>query len=792
MRTYMIIPTYDTIVLPDVEYQLGCENFTEQEKSRVKIDGNRAILLPIREEKTKDKVTIRDFYGYGVLAEIESITDMPGGVRLHVQTREKVEILDLSITDGMLEGTFRALDEVSDITQAGEQECLENLKKTTLDISRHIQGGNLAAGFVKSCNTVSEYASMFCQFFGMTPDEKYDLLATDSMKERCNLIQEALMRFQGTIELQIDMNRRYDESEGNVYKKAAIRKQIGMLEAELSDLDPESESEENEYKAKIEKAHMPEEAEKEAKRILKRYMEAQPNDPEKNMMETWLDFITALSWQLPEEMTPIDLGAARGILDRDHYGLEKVKDRIIEQLAVMTLKNEQGGSILLLVGAPGTGKTSLGKSIAESLGREYVRISLGGVRDEAEIRGHRRTYIGAMPGRIMEGIKRAGTMNPVVVLDEVDKMSAGYNGDPTSALLEVLDPEQNNNFTDHYMNVPYDLSNVFFICTANTTDTIPGPLLDRMEMIPLSGYTPVEKFHIGKEHLFPRALEDAGLTKEQLSITDGAIRKMIEGYTMEAGVRGLKKQFDALCRRAASKIVSDDLSSIRVKEKDLGDFLGRKKISHDDAMKKSREGVATGLAWTQVGGEILFIETTATPGKGNIIITGQLGDVMKESATISVSLLKSIFVSPSLDFSDKDIHIHVPQGAVPKDGPSAGVTLFTALTSLLTGKKVSPKLAMTGEISLRGQVLPIGGLQEKLMAAQRAGIQTVLIPKENEKDLEDVAKEVLDALEIIPVSTVEDVILHALHMDLPTNKGTLFTSSYADFEKAMRHPRVRT
>ena len=787
MRRYMIIPVYDTIVLPDVEYQLGCENFSDAERSRAKIDGDRAILLPIKEEKTKDKVSLDDFYGLGVLAEIKEIAEIPGGVRLHVQTREKVRVEDMDVIDGMLEGSFSVREEVADISYAGERDCLEKLKKTTLDISRHIQGGHIAAGFLKSCATVGEYASLFCQFFGMSPDEKYELLETDSMRERCNLVQEALMRFQGAIELQVDMNRRFDATEGNAYKKAAIRKQIGMLEAELNDLEPEEGSEENDYKARIQKAHMPEEAEKEALRMLKRYSEAQPNDPERNMMENWLDFVTALAWQVGEKK-PIDLTRARKILDRDHYGLEKVKDRIIEQLAVMTLKKEDGGSILLLVGAPGTGKTSLGKSIAEALGREYVRISLGGIRDEAEIRGHRRTYIGAMPGRIMEGIKRAGTMNPVVVLDEVDKMSVGYNGDPSSALLEVLDPEQNNNFTDHYMNVPYDLSNAFFICTANTTDTIPSPLLDRMEMIRLPGYTPIEKFHIGKEHLLPKSRTDNGLAKKQLSVTDGAIRKMIENYTMEAGVRGLKKQLDALCRAAASRIVSEDLETLRVREKDLKELLGNPKISHDDALKKMQAGVATGLAWTSAGGEILFIETTVMPGKGNIIITGQLGEVMKESAQISVSLLKSLFVSESLDFSDKDIHIHVPQGAVPKDGPSAGVTLFTALTSLLTGRTVSPKLAMTGEISLRGSVLPIGGLPEKLMAAQRAGIEKVLIPSENVRDLDDVAAEVREALTIVPVRTVREVIREALDISLPEGKASLFSKGYEDFAKERRSP----
>ncbi|MBR2189777.1 MAG: endopeptidase La, partial [Eubacterium sp.] len=473
----------------------------------------------------------------------------------------------------------------------------------------------------------------------------------------------------------------------------------------------------------------------------------------------------------------------------------------------------------------GTGKTSLGKSVAEALGRKYVRVSLGGIRDEAEIRGHRRTYVGAMPGRIMDGIKRSGAMNPVVVLDEVDKLSHGFEGDPASALLEVLDPEQNNTFTDHYMNIPYDLSNVFFICTANTYDTIPQPLLDRMEMIQLPGYTPIEKLQIAKKHLLPRALEDAGIEKKQLRVTDGAIRRIINEYTMESGVRGLKKQMDILCRKTAAKIVeqlsaadsaavkavkatkdqqaagaSDSTGSviasaapaepgkaaapiptdlrITVREKNVPDFLGNKGILHDRVLKHCPPGVVTGLAWTQAGGEILFIETTMMKGGGEIILTGQLGDVMKESATIALSLVKSTFMGEHLDLKDKDIHIHIPDGAVPKDGPSAGVTMFTALVSLLTGTPAQNDLAMTGEISLRGQVLPIGGLPEKLMAAQRAGVRKVLIPKDNVRDLEDVAKEVRETLEIVPVSTVQEVISQALGIRLPKQKAAL--SAFAE------------
>ena len=793
----MIIPIYDTVILPDVDYQLGVGDLTEEEKSRIKIDGNKTILLPMKDGKEPKDLTLDDFYGLGVLADIIEIQEGNNGTRLHVSTREKVLVTDLHATGELLEGTWVPKEEIVDITREGEAELLENLKKTALEISTHIQGGALAQGYIKNCSSITEFAAMFCQFFGMTPDEKYELLKTDSLKERGMLVRDALMKFKGTIDLQIDLNKRYNDGEGNLYKKAAIQKQIGMLQKELDDMDPESASEEDEYRKKIEESGMPEEAKKEVERVLKRYMESQPNDPERNSMENYLDFVTALKWKV-EKSDPVDLTRAKKVLDRDHYGLEKIKERILQQIAVMTLKKEQGGSIILLVGAPGTGKTSLGKSIAEALNRKYVRVSLGGIRDEAEIRGHRRTYVGAMPGRIMEGIKRSGAMNPVVVLDEVDKLIRGFDGDPSSALLEVLDPEQNNTFTDHYMNIPYDLSNVFFICTANTTDTIPQPLLDRMEIIQLPGYSPIEKLQIAKRHLLPRAMKDAGIDKSQLHVTDGAFKRIISEYTMESGVRGLKKQLDVLCRKTAAEIVSESASEknaaenaaksaseknaaentansaseknaekspapfcVSVTERDVPKFLGNKAILHDRILKKCPPGVVTGLAWTQAGGEILFIETTAMRGSGQMIITGQLGDVMKESATIALSLVKSMYVSDDFDFKSSDIHIHVPEGAVPKDGPSAGVTMFTALVSLVTGTSVSPDLAMTGEISLRGQVLPIGGLPEKLMAAQRAGVTRVLIPADNVDDLEDVAEEVRTRLEIVPVATVDEVLMQA-------------------------------
>lgn len=752
MGNNMIIALYDAVILPDVDYRMNIGSLSAEEKSRIKIDGNKAILLPLREMKERREIRAQDFYPLGVAADIIEISDSKMGTILHAHTREKVKVYDIATDSGVIEGEGRPVDEIMDITIDGEKKLLDTMKKTTTEVASNIRGGNYAIEYIKSIKTVNEFAAVFGQFFDMSPEEKYALLETNSFKQRGLLIHEALMRFKGTIDLQVDLANR-DDPEANSYKKAAIHKQIGLLEKELEEMDPDEKAEEDDFEKKIEAAGMPEDVKKEALRVLRRFEQEPTNGAEYNTLYDYLDFITQLKWK-PEAPEKIDLKKAKAILDRDHYGLEKVKERILQHLAVMQLNGKQNGSILLLVGAPGTGKTSMGKCIAEALGRKYVRISLGGIRDEAEIRGHRRTYIGALPGRIMEGIRRSGAMDPVVVLDEVDKIKSSFDGDPSAALLEVLDPEQNTTFTDHYVDLPYDLSHVFFICTANTWDTIPQPLLDRMEMIELPGYTPIEHFMIAKKHLVPQALNETGLTGDSLRFTDGALRKIISEYTMEAGVRGLKKQILSICRKAAVKIVENERDAetgrdadkakdaktasdteevktapIVIREKDVEDYLGHKKISHDKVLKDNPAGVVTGLAWTQAGGEILFIESVAMNGTGQVHLTGQIGDVMKESAETAVSLVKSTFLNGGLDFKDKDIHIHIPEGAVPKDGPSAGITMFTAVTSLVTGIPVSPYLAMTGEISLRGQVLPIGGLPEKLMAAERAGIRKVLIPK---------------------------------------------------------------
>ena len=536
------------------------------------------------------------------------------------------------------------------------------------------------------------------------------------------------------------------------------------IQEELDDAadDGESEADEEEdLRTRIENAHLPDEVKKAALKEADRLDTMGQGNAEENIIRNYLDFLLSLPWERAAH-EDIDLKKAEEILNARHYGLDKVKERILQHLAVMKLRPDKKGSILLLVGPPGTGKTSLGKSIAEALGRKYVRLSLGGIHDEAEIRGHRRTYIGAMPGNILKSMQKAGSSNPVMVLDEVDKLQqGGYNGDPASALLEVLDPEQNNTFTDHYLDLPYDLSDVFFIATANSADTIPEPLLDRMEVISISGYTEEEKFQIASRHLVSQVLEDHGIGAQDVHFSDQTILDIIRSYTREAGVRGLQKQLSSVTRALAQKIVMGELSMPHtVLPSDLEAMLGQPLARHDQAQDDNPAGVVTGLAWTPVGGEILFIEAAAMPGSGKLTLTGKLGDVMKESAMISLSLLKARMPLTADFFKEQDIH--VPSGAVPKDGPSAGVTLFTALASLITGIKADPKLAMTGEITLRGAVLPIGGLKEKLLAARAAGIRKVLIPQDNTGDLKDLPQELKQDLQITPVKTVDEVIHHAL------------------------------
>lgn len=749
----VIQPIYNILFLPDVTYHFKKEFFTENASEQLEV-GSELLFAFLRNEDDAEELDADHICPVGISARVEAFGDDDS---VQIRTLERVDLSDVEVENGQILADASIRAEVDDYTAEEEKAQFLRLRAALLKFVQGYQWGMWARSFILQRKNMYDLGSALSEYLNISPEEKYAIVETDSRRERCTLIEAAINEFMEVAKVSTEAKEAQKDDQEQLYREAAIKKQISYLQKELDELHPENISDTRKFEKKIEESGMNDEARKEAEKVLNRMKQEGKDSHEYGLLYDYLDFMTSLDWKAPQ-FTPIDLDRAEQILDEDHYGLKKVKERIIQQLAVMALNRKQYGSILLFVGAPGTGKTSIGQSIARALGREYVRISLGGIRDEAEIRGHRRTYIGAMPGRIMEGIKRSGVSNPVIVLDEVDKLAKDYGGDPASALLEVLDPEQNSTFTDHYMNVPYDLSNVLFVCTANSLDTIPEPLLNRMEVINFSGYTAVEKYQIARRHLPPKALDAMGIKKNALKVTDGAIRRIIDEYTMESGVRDLKKLINTLCRTAAVQLVKNEGTTLTVTKTNLEKYLGKKQLHHERKLSSPEPGVVTGLAWTRAGGEILFIESKLIPGKGKMIITGQLGDVMKESIQIALSLVKSLYPKESKVLDDHDLHIHVPAGAVPKDGPSAGITLTTALASLLTGKKVSPEYAMTGEVSLRGGVMPIGGLPEKLMAAQRAGITKVLIPADNEQDLDDVADEVKNKLEIIPVKKVTEVL----------------------------------
>lgn len=753
-----IIPIYDMIILPGVTYYFKSDVFRELKIPEFKA-GDSVLFMMLKEDKNIGEMYPDDFFKIGVSGTVEGI-DGEGNVSIRTKNRENLERISVG-EDLSLQALTTERAQVDDVGPEEQKERFEKMRASILRFIQGFQWGIWARSYILHWKSMEEAVSAISSYLNLSNEERYAILADDSMSGRIELMEHAVYEFIEIARVGEEAESAQQERHEEVYREEAIKKQIEFLQKQLDEMHPENVSDVRKFEQKIHNSGMNETARKEAEKVLNRMKQEGKDSHEYGMLYDYLDFVTSLSWK--KEIVPeLDLEKAEEILNRDHYGLKKVKQRIIQQMAVMALNKQQSGSILLFVGAPGTGKTSIGQSIAEALGRAYVRVSLGGIRDEAEIRGHRRTYVGAMPGRIMEGMKRCGASNPVMVLDEVDKLSKDFSGDPASALLEVLDPEQNNSFTDHYTNVPYDLSDVLFVCTANAIDTIPEPLLNRMEVIQFPGYTAVEKQQIARKHLLPKAMKKMGIKNQNLKVTENALQTLIHDYTMESGVRGLKKQLETLCRYAAVKLVKGEQKSITVSPKRLQEFLDQKPIRHESILEEKQPGIVTGLAWTSAGGEILFVETLLTKGSGKVQITGQLGDVMKESVQIAISLVKSMYPKEAEVLKDHDLHIHVPEGAVPKDGPSAGITLTTALSSLLTGKAVSPEYAMTGEVSLRGTVMPIGGLPEKLMAAQRAGISKVLIPETNIDDLDEVAEEVKEKLEIIPVKKVTDVLKRVL------------------------------
>ncbi|WP_449148357.1 endopeptidase La [Stomatobaculum sp.] len=749
-----VVPVYNILAVPGANIPLSLERF-EKMIGRVPVSGERLTLIFMKEEKGREELRAEDFYPIGVSGTVTEVGDQ--GV-LVFRCNVRVDLKSINIyPDHSIDLDVERRADIEDLDDAVSAKRVKHMKRLMIEAyGDNPQFGPMLRGMISRWTSLGDIAGIVNRWLINSPEEKMAVLAEDSRDAREQKLEELLRENLEFHKVNNEANSAQEEEYQKMYRENALKKQIEYLQKQLDNLHPEKVSDLRRFELKIQDLGMNESAKAEAEKVLKRLQQEGQQTAESGMLYDYLDYVTNLPWK-KESAQEINLEAAEQVLEEDHYGLKKVKNRILQQIAVMSLKGQQSGSILLFVGAPGTGKTSIGASIARALGRKYVRVSLGGVRDEADIRGHRRTYIGAMAGRIIDGIKKSGVSNPVMVLDEVDKLSTSFHGDPASALLEVLDPEQNHSFTDHYLNVPYDLSDVLFVCTANSAETIPGPLLNRMEVIPFQGYSPLEKKEIAKRHLLPKALEAVGLTAEQLEIGDDILETLISDYTRESGVRGLKRCLDKLCRGAAVRFVRDK-QTLTVTKENLRELMDSHPLPHRAVRAHNTPGVVTGLAWTAVGGEILYIETMFTKGSGKIHVTGQLGSVMKESAELAVSKVKALFPEEAQRFSENDLHIHVPDGATPKDGPSAGITLTTALASLVTGKPVPATVGMTGEVSLQSEVKPIGGLPEKLMAAERAGVKTVFIPADNEQDLADVAPEVLEKLEVIPVREVSEVL----------------------------------
>jgi ATP-dependent Lon protease len=765
----IVIPLFEIVVFPESQTKFKVDRATgDLLLTRMRDAGtSHAIGLTVKNGTSPSELTAESLYRTGNLFRIMRMQPAEDGYLVRVRVAHRVKVVSLSEKDGLVYATYEQVPDVQDLEEDMQARILADVKTTVHEIGSHFPGSEQFTKSLDDMDSVDAIMGFVMPFLPVNPAEKQALLEMDSVRQRYITFLELLVKAQEEISIRIEVVQKVSDRVGRSNREAMLREQLRVIQEELN--ESEGIPADDGYRERVAKSKMPDDVKKKALAEVRKLESGGPHNHESGMIRNYLDLLLDLPW-VTEEKKSIDIEQARIVLESHHNGLGKVKERIVQHLAVMKLRQEKQGSILLFAGPPGTGKTSLGRSIAEALGREYVRISLGGVRDEAEIRGHRRTYVGALPGRIIQGIKRAGTKNPVFILDEIDKLAVSYAGDPASALLEVLDPEQNSTFSDHYLEVPYDLSDVLFIATANTLATIPAPLLDRMELIEISGYTKNEKFAIARDHLLPGILQEHGLDADMLRIEDEAMKVIIDTYTREAGVRWLKKQLAKTARYVSEKIVSGKAElPLVVNAEMLAGILGKEPVRHEVARKDPVPGVVTGLAWTPVGGEILFVEGTFMPGKGKLTLTGQLGEVMKESATISLSLIRSRLAhrESGFDFIGSDIHIHVPSGATPKDGPSAGVTLFTALASLITGKIVDPFLAMTGEITLSGAVLPVGGIREKVLAAHRAGIKKVILPRENERDLPDVPEDVRAELTFVTVETVEEVLREALGIELP-------------------------
>ncbi|MGB0660889.1 MAG: endopeptidase La [Mangrovicoccus sp.] len=761
--SYPVLPLRDIVVFPHMIVPL----FVGREKSVKALEevmrDDKQILLSSQIDAAVDEPTPEGIYDMGVLANVLQLLKLPDGtVKVLVEGRQRVQIIDYLENDDFFEARAVALEE-----ELGDEATVEALMRSVAGefekyakVKKNIPEEALSS--VAETQDAAKLADLVAGHMGIEVAQKQDLLETLSVAERLEKIYGLMQGEISVLQVEKQIKTRVKSQMERTQREYYLNEQMKAIQKELGDGD-DGGNEIAELEERIEATKLSKEAREKADAEVKKLKNMSPMSAEATVVRNYLDWMLSIPWGVKSRVKK-DLGRAQDVLDNDHYGLEKVKERIVEYLAVQQRSKKLKGPILCLVGPPGVGKTSLGKSVAKATGREFIRISLGGVRDESEIRGHRRTYIGSMPGKIIQALKKAKTTNPLILLDEIDKMGQDFRGDPASAMLEVLDPEQNSTFVDHYLEVEYDLSDVMFLTTANSYN-MPGPLLDRMEIISVAGYTEDEKREIAKRHLTPKQVKNHGLKAKEFELADEALTEMIRTYTREAGVRNLEREIAKLARKAVTKIVKKEAEAVEITPDSLEDYLGVKKFRYGLAEAEDQVGVVTGLAWTQVGGDLLSIEAVKLPGKGRMKTTGKLGDVMKESIEAASSFVRSI--SPEIgvkppSFEKVDIHVHVPEGATPKDGPSAGVAMVTSIVSVLTAIPVRKDIAMTGEVTLRGNVLAIGGLKEKLLAALRGGVKTVLIPEENAKDLPEIPDNVKDGLEIIPVSHVSEVLKNAL------------------------------
>ncbi len=764
-KTLPILALRGMTVLPGmlVHFDISRDISRRAVEDAMATDGTIFVTLQCDEEI--ETPSYYDLYEIGVIAKIrQEIKLKDDVVRVMMSTKERAKLHSVNQTKPFLVGVVESglmAPEDEDLDEASKEAMCRNIKDIyTTYLNENPKIGRSSYDKIQKTYELGSLLDRVAMSVHMGYDMRQEILNCIPVERRYKLVSNA-------ISSEIDMERIRALYQGKVkeevdkdQKEYFLREQMKVIRNELGE-GSKAERYEDKYRRQLAELVCSDEV---RERIIEEIdrLEAIPESSSEHIVtRTYIENLLALPWDRGSEDTN-DILRAEQILDEDHYGLDKVKERILEFLSVRCLTERADSPILCLVGPPGTGKTSIAKSVARALDKEYIRICLGGIRDEAEIRGHRRTYVGSLPGRFIEALKKAKVNNPLILLDEIDKVGSDYKGDCSSALLEVLDPEQNKNFTDHYIELPVDLSKVLFICTANTTDTIPRPLLDRMEMISIAGYTENERYHIGKDYLIPKQLKKNGLTKSDLQIRDAALRSVISDYTKESGVRELERQIGKVCRKCAKRKLAGEAGTIRVTSKNITDFLGKKKYHIQAANKKDQVGIVRGLAWTQVGGDTLEVEVNTMPGEGDLILTGQLGDVMQESGRIALSLTRALLPGQETFFKENDIHLHVPQGAVPKDGPSAGVTMTTAIYSAVTGKKVDAKVAMTGEITLRGRVLPIGGLKEKLLAAKQAGIKTVVVPGENRPDVEEMEEEITEGMTIIYADKIQDVLKVAL------------------------------